>query len=72
MSKAALLDAIRRLHLEEAQKILDARPALSSAIDRQGRNLLHVASSDIKARDGITPRDRASRKRDKRFAAAMD
>jgi ankyrin repeat protein len=31
----------------------------------------HGASPDIEARDGITPRERASRKRDKRFAAAV-
>lgn len=30
------------------------------------------ASPDLKARDGITPRERASRKRDKRFATAMN
>lgn len=31
----------------------------------------HGASPDIEARDGVTPRGRASRKRDKRFAAAV-
>ena len=45
MSKAALLDSIRRLNLRDAKRLLAAKPALSSAIDRQGRNLLHVACS---------------------------
>jgi len=31
----------------------------------------HGASPDIKDRDGVTPRARASRKRDKRYAAAL-
>jgi hypothetical protein len=31
----------------------------------------HGASPDLKARDGVTPRLRASRKRDQRFAAAI-
>lgn len=45
MSKAAILDSIRRLELDGAMRLLAARPVLSGATDRQGRNLLHVACS---------------------------
>lgn len=43
MSKAAILDSVKKLRLDDAKRLLAARPSLADVTDRQGRNLLHVA-----------------------------
>ena len=53
MSKAAILESIRRLNLSDAKRLLAAKPALSATIDRQGRNLLHVACSVSREAAGV-------------------
>lgn len=45
MSKAAIIDSVRKLDLEGTKQLLAARPALLGITDRQGRNLLHIACS---------------------------
>lgn len=45
MSKAAIIEAVRTLDLAAARKLLEAKPALLTTTDREGRNLLHLASS---------------------------
>ena len=45
MSKAAIVEAVKRLDLAAARRLLDAKPALLATTDREGRNLLHLASS---------------------------
>ena len=43
MSKARIFEAVRSLDLESTRALLDAKPALLTATDRQGRTLLHLA-----------------------------
>lgn len=45
MSKAAIIEAVRTLDLAAARRLLEAKPALVATTDREGRNLLHLASS---------------------------
>ena len=45
MSKAAIIEAVRTLDLAGARRLLEARPALLATTDREGRTLLHLASS---------------------------
>jgi ankyrin repeat protein len=45
MSKAAIIEAVKTLDLAAARQLLEAKPALLATTDREGRNLLHVASS---------------------------
>ena len=45
MSKGRLIEAVQNLDLRTTSKLLDAKPALLSVTDRQGRNLLHLACS---------------------------
>ena len=45
MSKAALIEAVKTLDLAATRRLLDARPELLAVTDREGRNLLHLASS---------------------------
>ncbi len=45
MSKTRLFEAVKTLDLKEAKRILDAKPALLTVWNDQGRNLLHVACS---------------------------
>ena len=45
MSKAAIIEAVKALDLAAARRLLDAKPALLTSTDREGRNLLHLASS---------------------------
>ena len=45
MSKAAIIEAVKTLDLAAARRLLEAKPALLTATDREGRNLLHLASS---------------------------
>jgi ankyrin repeat protein len=45
MSKARIIESVQNLDLESTRKLLDAKPALLSVTDRQGRNLLHLACS---------------------------
>ena len=45
MSKTRLFEAVRMLDLNEAKKILEAKPELEKAWNDQGRNLLHIACS---------------------------
>jgi ankyrin repeat protein len=54
VSKTALIDAIQHLNLEQSRQLLDAKPALLSVTDRQGRNLLHLACSASPERLGKT------------------
>src|SRR5947209_8180796 len=45
MSKTRLIESVQNLDLESTRKLLDANPALLTATDRRGRNLLHLACS---------------------------
>lgn len=45
MSKAAIIEAVKSLDLPTARRLLEAKPALLTTTDREGRNLLHLASS---------------------------
>lgn len=45
MSKSAMLEAAKSLDVETVRTVLDARPSLLDATDRDGRNLLHLACS---------------------------
>jgi ankyrin repeat protein len=45
MSKARILEAVQKLDLPTARKLLDAKPELLNVTDRTGRNLLHIACS---------------------------
>jgi ankyrin repeat protein len=45
MSKAAIVDAVRALDVRATKALLAATPSLLSVVDRQGRNLLHLACS---------------------------
>jgi ankyrin repeat protein len=45
MSKAAIIEAVKSLDLPAARRLLEAQPALLAVTDREGRNLLHLASS---------------------------
>jgi ankyrin repeat protein len=50
VSKARIFEAVKHLDLEEAKALVDAKPALLTATDRQGRTLLHLAcAADWKA-----------------------
>jgi ankyrin repeat protein len=42
-SKTRLIEAVRALDLESVRDQLDAKPSLLAVVDRQGRNLLHLA-----------------------------
>ena len=42
-SKTRLIEAVRALDLESVRDQLDAKPSLLGVVDRQGRNLLHLA-----------------------------
>ena len=96
MSKARIIESIKSLDLETTAALLEARPSLLTVVNRQGRNLLHLACSassakleafdpallrwlvthgaspDITDHRGVSPRLKASRKRDKRFLAALE
>ena len=43
MSKARIFEAVKTLDLEATKALLEAKPALLTATDRQGRTLLHLA-----------------------------
>ena len=43
MSKARIFEAVKHLDLDATRALLDAKPALLTATDRQGRTLLHLA-----------------------------
>src|SRR5687767_6736168 len=43
MSKTAIIDAVRRLDLNEVKRLLESKSSLLTVTDRQGRNLLHLA-----------------------------
>lgn len=43
MSKARIFEAVTSLDLEATRTLLEAKPALLTATDRQGRTLLHLA-----------------------------
>jgi len=45
VSKARLLEAVRRLDVPAATALLEKQPSLLSVTDRRGRNLLHLACS---------------------------
>jgi ankyrin repeat protein len=45
VSKARLLEAVRRLDVPATTALLEKQPSLLSATDRRGRNLLHLACS---------------------------
>jgi ankyrin repeat protein len=45
MSKTRIIEAVNALDLESTRKLLDANPSLLTVVDRQGRNLLHLACS---------------------------
>jgi ankyrin repeat protein len=42
-SKARLIEAVRALDLESVREQLNVKPSLLGVVDRQGRNLLHLA-----------------------------
>lgn len=43
MSKTRIIEAVQKLDLKTTKELLDAKPALLKVINRQGRNLLHLA-----------------------------
>lgn len=43
MSKTRIIEAAQKLDLATTEQLLDAKPALLKVINRQGRNLLHIA-----------------------------
>ena len=43
MSKTRIIEAVQKLDLATTKKLLDAKPSLLKVINRQGRNLLHLA-----------------------------
>ena len=43
MSKTRIIEAVQKLDLETTRKLLEAKPTLLTVINRQGRNLLHLA-----------------------------
>ena len=43
MSKARVFEAVKTLDVETARSLIEAKPALLEAVDRQGRTLLHLA-----------------------------
>ena len=45
MSKTRIIEAVKNLDLESTKQLLAAKPALLTAIDPQGQNLLHLACS---------------------------
>jgi len=45
VSKARILESVRRLDLEATSALLERQPELLSVTDRRGRNLLHLACS---------------------------
>jgi len=45
MSKTRLIEAVKRLDLQETKEILQAKPELLKVWNHQGRNLLHLACS---------------------------
>jgi ankyrin repeat protein len=45
MSKTALIESVKQLAIENTKRILAERPDLLHVTDRQGRNLLHIASA---------------------------
>ena len=45
MSKTRVIEAVKTLDFESTRKLLDANPSLLTVVDRQGRNLLHLACS---------------------------
>jgi gamma-glutamylcyclotransferase (GGCT)/AIG2-like uncharacterized protein YtfP len=45
MSKARIIEAVQRLDLEAVRTLLDEKPSLLAATDRQNRGLLHIACS---------------------------
>ena len=74
MSKTRLIEAVKHLDLQGTKDILEAKPELLRVWNDQGRNLLHLtcgASADVPDREGVTARLKASRKRNKKFLAAL-
>src|SRR5690242_3978785 len=55
MSKTRILDAVRRLDTPAAKSLLDSNPALISAADPSGKNLLHVACMVHHQKLGLPP-----------------
>jgi hypothetical protein len=47
VSKTAMLESVRRLDLATTRALLEAKPALLDVVDRQERNLLHIACSSL-------------------------
>jgi ankyrin repeat protein len=45
MSKTRIIEAVKNLDPNATRKLLDAKPSLLTVMDRQGRNLLHLACS---------------------------
>jgi ankyrin repeat protein len=45
MSKARIIESVKSLDLETTAALLEARPSLLTVVNRQGRNLLHLACS---------------------------
>lgn len=43
MSKTRIIEAVQKLDLATTEQLLDAKPALLKVMNRQGRNLLHLA-----------------------------
>src|SRR5688572_21404780 len=43
MSKTRIIEAVQKLDLEATKQLLEAKPSLLKVINRQGRNLLHLA-----------------------------
>jgi ankyrin repeat protein len=60
VSKARIFEAVKHLDLDAVKALVDAKPALLTATDRQGRTLLHLACAADCAALGV-PAAEASR-----------
>jgi len=61
MSKAAIVEAVKTLDLAAARRLLEAKPALLAAADREGRSLVAQVAGRARCltrRAGSPGRDR--------------
>lgn len=56
MSKTAIIEVVKRLDLPAVRRLLESKPALQEVVDRQGRNLLHIACSASPTKLGVPAR----------------
>src|SRR4029453_16858792 len=59
MSKTRIIEAVQKLDLETTRQLLEAKPSLLTVINRQGRNLLHLACGASCKKLGLPESDAA-------------